>query len=302
MRVFRYRLPLTHVIQLGPRLLEHRDGLLLEENGRWSEAAPLLHFSQESLEDVLAALRSGQSVPPSLQFALDGLEQPLTPQNLPINALLQGSTSDILAKCRTLSASTCRAVKLKVGRRHLQEEVDLVREVCACLRDDQQLRLDANRAWDWRQAIAFASQVAELDIQYVEEPLQDHRQLEAFASETNLPYALDETLTHTRSLDSFPNARACVVKPTMLGGRKRIRSIAELGKPIVFSACYESGVGLTQIVQLANKFGSGTPAGLDTYHVLAEDVLTKRLLVKDWKIHVPATLEVNHDLLEEVVL
>ena len=302
MRVFHYKLPLTQPIRLGADSIENREGLLLESNGQWSEVAPLPHFSKETLEDVVDALQGRSLAPASLQFAMDALSRPLNEQSQPINALLQGAARDIRAKCDVLAESACQAVKLKVGRDDVKAEIDLVRRVRESLRHDQSLRLDANRAWDWPTAIEFAAKLDDIDIEFIEEPLRDCRRLEAFANETNLRYALDETLSESETLYEFEHAAAFVVKPTILGGRKRLQAIADLGKPMVFSACYESGVGLARIIQLANEWSPSMPAGLDTYAYLGNDVLSQRLEVKDWRMRVPPVIDVNYELLEEIVL
>lgn len=302
MRVYRYKLPLRHPIRLGALMYSYREGLLLNQAGQWAEAAPLPGFSSESIEDVIAAMRDDRLPPPSLQFALNSLSRPLESCKLRLNALLQGTSIEILKKSQALSQSACRAVKLKVGRQSVSEDVDMVCRIRKTLRDDQTLRLDANRAWDWNAAIEFASGIGDIDIEYIEEPLQDCTRLDAFARETRLPYALDETLAETVSIDAFELASVCVIKPTLLGDRTRIEAVAQHGKPLVFSACYESGVGLSRIAQLANEWSPQVSAGLDTYHMLNRDVLSTRFEFSDWQIRVPKRLIVDTQSLEEVKL
>jgi O-succinylbenzoate synthase len=120
----------------------------------------------------------------------------------------------------------------------------------------------------------FACSTAGLGIEYIEEPLADPRDLETLFAQTGVAYALDETLTETGFMpEMYPNAAALVVKPTCVGGERRIGTLAELGKPMVFSAAYESGIGIYQIARLALRFAPTTPIGLDTYRWLSADVL-----------------------------
>jgi len=302
MKAYRYKTPLTQPIRLGETWIEHREGVLLESANGWSEAAPLPHFSNESIGDVIDALKHHRTALPSLQFALQGQEQPILAQTLSINALLQGTTEQVLSRCEKLADSACGAAKLKVGRDAVSADAVLVRAVRKALRSDQTLRLDANRAWDWNAAIDFAAQVKDLDIEYIEEPLQDSSCLEEFAKQTQLPYAIDESVVEALPLRQFEHAAAIVIKPTVVGVGKRMDEAVSLGKPIIFSACYESGVGLARIVQLASQIGATAPAGLDTYSYLAEDVLSARLEIKDWRIHVPSSLEIDRKKLEEIPL
>ncbi len=302
MKAYRYKIPLTQAIQLGEQRIKHREGVLLETDNGWAEASPLPHFSSESVDGVIDALRHTHQVPPSLQFALQCLNQPIAAQSLSVNALLQGTSEQILSRCRKLATSKCSTVKLKVGRNAVQTETELVHRVRAELDADQTLRLDANRAWNWETANDFASRVKELSIEYIEEPLNDPSRLDEFTQRTQLPYAIDETVCESLPLKQFERAAAIVVKPTLVGLGKRMDEVIATEKPIIFSACYESGVGLARIVQLANQYNSMAPAGLDTYSYLAEDVLINRLQIKDWRIHIPSSIEVERERLTEIPL
>lgn len=300
MKVFRYTLPFTQDIKLGTQYFRERSGILLEQDGEWSEAAPLPNFSRETITTVVSALRGTEPKPASLEFALESLRRPLTTGELPLNALLQGEPDAMLEQAAGLSESACRAVKVKVGRRSVDEEIELVTKIRERLRDGQALRLDANRAWDWSTAILFAKEVKSAGIEYIEEPLQDYLRLEEYAAETDQNYALDETLAQHHSLDTFPSASAYVIKPTILGGR--LPEIVHQRKPLTFSSCYETGVGLTRIAQLALEWAPHVPAGLDTYRYLAEDVLSHRLVVRDWKLRIAESWMVDDRQLQEIVL
>jgi O-succinylbenzoate synthase len=77
-------------------------------------------------------------------------------------------------------------------------------------------------------------------------------------------------------LEAF--AVAFVLKPTLLGGISRTLRAAgrahRLGVTPVISSAYESGVGTAALVALAAGIGDRpVAAGLDTYRMMAEDVL-----------------------------
>jgi O-succinylbenzoate synthase len=98
--------------------------------------------------------------------------------------------------------------------------------------------------------------------------------------------ALDETLVGMDPgvLEEHRYARAVVLKPTLLGGISNTLRMAEraldLGMTPVVSSSYESGVGTAALVALASGIGEhSVPAGLDTYRVLAEDVLGTPLVL-----------------------
>src|ERR671916_202662 len=162
---------------------------------------------------------------------------------VPVNGLLFGSPVEILGEARRMKDVGYRTVKLKVGGWSLDRDVGLVRALGEILGDAVSLRLDANRAWGFEEALVGM----EL------EALGGHRY-----------------------------ARAVVLKPTLLGGISRTLRVSErvlcLGMTPVVSSAYESGVGTAALVALAAGIGeSAVPAGLDTYRRLAADVLVSPL-------------------------
>ncbi|CAA9420938.1 MAG: O-succinylbenzoate synthase [uncultured Rubrobacteraceae bacterium] len=284
----------------------------------WGEAAPLPGFSPESLDDATEQLRTIASslvnrelpenvlipdensfpelsrLAASARFGLElallnlaatsrGLTLPEGLSDLPertisTNGLLSGSMEKVLADARSMKNDGYRAVKLKVGRRKVSEDVEVVRRVGEILGDGVSLRLDANRAWKFDGALGFARGISGVRVAYVEEPLAEPGRLPELAREWSLPVALDESLVGMgpEGLERHPYARAVVLKPTLLGGISRALRLAEraeaLGMASVVSSSYEGGVGTGALVALAAAVGV-EPAGLDTYRALAEDVI-----------------------------
>jgi len=179
----------------------------------WGDAAPLPGFSTETLDTAVDAGRQLASdltglegsdgppldvvardlvetppLPPSVRFAAESalLEarakvSGLSPtdvlrENYPdvsLNALLAADTPDLAARARELRRNGYRAVKLKVGRRSLDGDIERVRTVRDALGEDAALRLDANRAWSFEEAVTFADQLRDDAVAYVEEPLSE---------------------------------------------------------------------------------------------------------------------------------
>jgi O-succinylbenzoate synthase len=163
------------------------------------------------------------------------------------------------------------------------------------------LRLDANRAWGFGEAVAFARAVRDVRVEYVEEPLADAALLPRFADDTDLPVALDESLVRMEpeDLEDHRYASAVVLKPTLLGGISRTLRMAEvanrLGIAPVVSSAYEGGVGTLGLISLAATIGEA-PAGLDTYRRLAEDVLRPPLDLDAPHLDVRAALETRREV------
>jgi O-succinylbenzoate synthase len=302
----------------------------------WGDAAPLPNFSPESLDDTVEQLRAiaspllGHEVPanlpkpndtplmeltsltPSARFGLEvallNLLSAHQGETLPdllgdepaktvrTNGLISGSREKMLAEASSMAEEGYRAVKLKVGRRRISEDAEVVRRVGEIFGGVVSLRLDANRAWGFDEALEFARRISGTRVEYVEEPLASPARLAELAREWGLPVALDESLVGMgpENLGLHGYARAVVLKPTLLGGVSRVLGLAAAAKTLglvpVLSSSYEAGVGIGALVALAAVVGE-EPAGLDTYRALAEDVLEAPLPLPAPAVAVRETME-----------
>lgn len=289
----------------------------------WGEASPLPGFSVETLPeaeadllrgvaavrgeewpddprallDALAERMDAMDLLPSARFCLElalmnlatgegvGLPFAITPQareTIRVNALIMDE-ADLPREIDRVLGEGYRAVKMKVGRRPVSQDAARVRQARTLLGPDIDLRLDANRSWDWASATAFAEGIRNVEIAYIEEPLADPTVLPAFAEKTGLPVALDETLSRLEpsALDGHGYARAVVLKPSLIGGLTRtIRMAAvasKVGMTPVLSAAFETGVGTLGVAALAASLANEAAAGLGTYLRLRHDVVSPPL-------------------------
>ncbi len=313
--LFRYSLAFTQPVVLKRSRLIDREGVLIRltaEDGSmgWGETAPLPGFSPETLEEatdqllglaasmpgreVSAGVPDGVDLTPSVRFGLElatwnlsanssGEVSPGPINNSPreamrVNGLLSGSYEKLVEEAGRMRATGYRAVKLKVGGRGIAEDLRLVREIGEVLGDGVSLRLDANRAWGFGEALEFGRGLPDVRVEYVEEPLSEAWRLGELAGRWGLAVALDESLAGMgpEGLVGHRYARAVVLKPTLIGGVSRALRFAEeaeaLGMRAVISSSYESGVGTGGLVALAAAIGD-EPVGLDTYRRLAEDAI-----------------------------
>ena len=104
----------------------------------------------------------------------------------------------LLSKTETNLSRGFRAIKMKVGRERLRDDVARVAAVRALIGPDIPLMVDANMRWTAEQAIRASHAFAEHDVFWLEEPtipddVEGHRRIEA---EGRLPVAAGENL-HT---------------------------------------------------------------------------------------------------------
>lgn len=171
------------------------------------------------------------------------------------------------------AALGARCLKVKVGG-DPDEDIARVRAI-ARRAPNVSLRLDANRGWAQDDVDRIMAQLAELPIDYVEEPCMDAHELLS----CDLPYriALDESLVEldraslARALAS-PRLAALVLKPTLLGGVARCRELAaeahRHGVAPVVTHTLEGPIGTSACRELARAIGADVPVGLAPHPAL----------------------------------
>lgn len=229
-----------------------------------------------------------------------------------VNGLLIGTTDEVLHRAQDLVDEGRRAVKLKLGQGHVDDDIDLVNAVSEVVgASGVALRLDANRAWDYDEAAAFAEGTRDAAYAYIEEPLYEPERLAEFAKAFGVPVALDESVLDLapETLGEHAYARALVLKPSLLGGlalaMRLAREAARLGMQPVISGAYETGVGTLGLAALAASIGGeDVPVGLDTYGRLDKDILRPRLKMERGRIDVTSMMStkrtMNGHMLREV--
>jgi L-alanine-DL-glutamate epimerase-like enolase superfamily enzyme len=111
---------------------------------------------------------------------------------------LHFSLEDLLEQARDFLARGFRAIKMKVGRERLSEDVSRVAAMREMLGPDFPLLVDANMRWSVEQAIRASHALAEHDVYWLEEPtipddVEGHARI---LREGSLPIAAGENL-HT---------------------------------------------------------------------------------------------------------
>jgi O-succinylbenzoate synthase len=232
-------------------------------------------------------------------------------EKIEINGLLLGEKDEIIDHAERLVRDGYRRLKMKVGRKSVDQEIQILEELREIINGKAQLRLDVNRRWSFADAVKFASTVGPDNIEYIEEPLEDFVQLNDFFNQTGMPVALDESLSE-QSLDQTENIRgvkAFVVKPSVIGGFERsmklIRYAAAHGIYPIISSAFESGLGIAALVNFAASLRPGNTAmGLDTNRWLATHLLEAESETTEGKLDVELTHQnskkINYESLRKI--
>ncbi len=221
----------------------------LESPGQyWQTLSPHLHAHPFELcaLDVAAhdlwARRLGR--PLYRLWGLDPENGPLTDYTIGI-----GSIETMQAK---IKAMPWPLYKIKLGTDDDVAIVRALREVT-----DAPFRVDANTAWTARQTIDYAPRLAELGVEFIEQPLQpqDREGMRAVHAECVLPVIADESCQREADVEACHGLfHGINIKLMKCGGltpaRRMIARARELGLQVMVGCMTESSVGISAIAQL----------------------------------------------------
>jgi L-alanine-DL-glutamate epimerase-like enolase superfamily enzyme len=178
--------------------------------------------------------------------------------------LMAGGAGEVCDEIRSRARQGYRTVKLKMGAMSVDtdaERLSAAVRVCSELR--MRLRVDANRAWTFAEAIHVFKGIDCECIEFVEEPLSrpDTRELCRLRDEMSVPIALDESLEGSEGTRRFAESGAmntAVVKPARFGGLRASLAAAavaaESSVRTVFTDSIETEVGMAAVAHVAAAY------------------------------------------------
>ena len=197
-----------------------------------------------------------------------------------VNAVLGGLDSQTVGRALAAVDEGYSVLKLKVGLATEHEEIPLLHDLVRCLPAGVSLRLDANCAWNDREAEDFLDAVAGLPVESVEDPLANPDRAGWLRLQAKVPFPLaaDESLRIMGSDVVFnqPSVRRVVLKPMVLGGLVSALALArrarEADVECVVTTTVDSAVGVTAALHLAAAVANNLAHGLATSAWLEDDV------------------------------
>ena len=192
-------------------------------------------------------------------------------------------------------------VKLKIGAIRFEDELELVKRIRnRYSHREVELRVDANGAFDFEDALYRMELLAQYAIHSIEQPIKAKQwgYMAELCRESPLPIALDEELIGI----NIPEMKAhvlniikpayIVLKPSLHGGMKGVREWVDIanrqGIRSWITSALESNVGLNAVAQLAaDIYGTSgiMPQGLGTGQLFTDNI-PMRLEVKGEKLYI----------------
>lgn len=272
----RYRREFLHPLRTAHGEWKAREGFIVRmESGDavgYGEIAPIPDFGTETIERAESFLEQWGSDPiimpsglPCCNFALTAAQQQCkmpaceAVRDYAVAGLLPAGTN-ALATAKKKFAEGYTSLKWKVGVHSFEAEKEVFDDLLALLPETVTLRLDANGGLNmieferWLEALApHASR-----IEYFEQPLAPGEELvmAEMSEASGIQIALDESLNRPdRERWLTPEAwnGPLVIKPLLMGNVTLLmEQLRPLAKQLVFSSVFETGVGLSHALSLAD--------------------------------------------------
>jgi len=240
---------------------------------------------QFGLESAFISLHAGET-----NISIFDFFNASSNKSIEINALLSGSHDQILKKTKQYLKDGFTVFKLKVGRKKIEDEIDLVNRINDIIVGKAQLRLDANQAWNLKDTLHFFQNIDKTNLEYIEEPLKNFGELPSLLSHSSIPIAFDENVLNIYKMPELylSKIKAIIIKPTVIGGiqksLKLIRFADQNGITSVISDTFQTGIGLSTLIAIGHLIHSEIPMGFDTYSWLKQDIWQNDFKINQGKL------------------
>ena len=199
-------------------------------------------------------------------------------------------TESLLSQAKDFLGQGFRAIKMKVGRQQILEDVERVQAMRNLLGPNFPLMADANMGWSIDQAIKAVDALSQFDLYWLEEPLipEDLEGHERLGRESRIPIATGENLHSVHEFEhlinyghvDFPEPDAAT-----LGGITPWMRVAELaqskGLPVTSHGIHDVHVHLLA--------GISNASYLEVHGFGLERFIEQRIELKDGKAIAPDT-------------
>ncbi len=282
------------------------------KQGGLGEVAPLPGLSLESFEEVEKQLAAIQielagGMPPdwnglhsSVRFGLECaladwrgggvgrlFESPFTEgkSTLAINGLVwMASPKAMMLEAEAKVAQGFRCIKFKIGQMVWSAERKMIEALRQRFKvDELTIRVDANGAYTFEQAMPILIDLAKLQVHSIEQPLKtsDVENLKKAIKLSPIPIALDEQLIEAQNVEDELaflkdlNPHYIVLKPTLIGGLEKtarwIRAAESLHIGWWITSSLETPIALNALAQFTARYEPELPQGLSTGKIYKDE-------------------------------
>ena len=189
------------------------------------------------------------------QFSLSKILPPKRTIVVYSGVITSSSTEKAIQMAKYFKLFGMNQVKVKIGSETDRERLSAIREV---LGSSVSLRVDANGAYSLDQAIKVLKEIAQFNIESVEQPLprENFNDLARLKSESPIPIMVDESIVTERDAEELIEKKACDffnLRLSKCGGIFRTLQIAKMAYKAGIKLQLGSQVGETAILSAVGR-------------------------------------------------
>ncbi len=199
-------------------------------------------------------------------------------KSIPINGLVwMGDKEFMKNQIKEKLSIGFSCIKMKIGAIDFDTEIELLKSIRKEFSSNEiELRVDANGAFNPKNALEKLEILSELEIHSIEQPIKQGQinDMAQLCAKTPLPIALDEELIgifsfeEKKKLLKMIQPQYIILKPSLIGGFAGSKEWVNLANDTNcgwwITSALESNIGLNAIAQFTDTLQSDLPQGLGT--------------------------------------
>ncbi len=202
---------------------------------------------------------------------------------------LSQSVDELIAEAHGFVAQGFHAVKLRLGKDDIKEDVARVKALRESLGDSVEILTDANQSLSPRKAISLARKIADYDITWLEEPVAandfaGHRRV---LDAIDIPLASGETEYTSFGMKEMLEQRTVDV---LMPDLQRIGGLSEMRKSAAIAASYHTPISTHIFTEQSLSIAGSAPNCISVEHVdWFAPLFKEKIVIKNGNIPMPQT-------------
>lgn len=228
---------------------------------------------------------------------------------IPINGLIWMGTNEFMrAQIKEKIEAGFDCIKMKIGAIDFDTELNILKSIRKEFsKNDIELRVDANGAFETNEALEKLKQLSEFDLHSIEQPIKPKQfnEMAKLCESSPLPIALDEELIgvfdfeEKKKILNHIKPQFIILKPSLVGGYLASQEWINAAKTFNINwwitSALESNVGLNAIAQWTYTLKNEMPQGLGTGGLFTNN-FDAPLIVKNGTLQYDKDLKWNFNL------
>ncbi|HHH54398.1 MAG TPA: o-succinylbenzoate synthase [Bacteroidetes bacterium] len=206
--------------------------------------------------------------------------------SIPINGLIwMGEKKFMYNQIKNKLEEGWKCIKIKIGAINFNEELSLLKYIRNQFSaSDIEIRVDANGAFNFNNALEKLKRLSEFDLHSIEQPIKQGQieEMSRLCEITPLPIALDEELIGINKIEDKYNLlntikpQFIILKPSLTGGIEASQEWIDVAKKLKIgywvTSALESNIGLNAIAQWAATLDKDIIHGLGTGQIYTNNI------------------------------